>query len=108
MVLFADFDGGGLLRDPSCEAGASRSLGSPRFLSAHLHIGRATADRKWKVAKEMVGRRLSQAEREEVVGQVGIRAVCPGYEELIGAKKHLVLGLLTNTGPGSNSFATGL
>src|SRR5262249_55785996 len=30
------------------------------------------------------------------------------YEECIGAKKHLVLGLLTNTGPESNSFATGL
>jgi len=30
------------------------------------------------------------------------------YVEFIGAKKHLVLGLLTNTGPGSNSFATGL
>jgi hypothetical protein len=44
---------------------------------------------------------------EEVAGELGIRAV-PDYEECIGAKKHLVLGLLTNTGPGSNSFATGL
>ena len=29
-------------------------------------------DRKWKVAKQMVGRRLSQ--EEEVVGEVGMRA----------------------------------
>jgi hypothetical protein len=30
------------------------------------------------------------------------------YQEFIGAKKHLVLGLLSNAGQGSNSFATGL
>ena len=30
----------------------------------------------------------------------------PGYEEFIGAKKHLVLGVSPHTGPqGSNSFA---
>jgi hypothetical protein len=31
------------------------------------------------------------------------------YEEFVGAKKHLVLGLLSQTGPPqrSNSFATG-
>jgi len=35
---------------------------------------------------------------EEVVGEVGMRTV-PGYEECIGAKKHLVLGLLSHTAP---------
>jgi hypothetical protein len=35
-------------------------------------------DRKWKVPKEMVGRRLSQAEGKEVVGEVGMRAVLTG------------------------------
>jgi|SRR6516162_4887477 len=60
---------------------------------------------KWKVAKEMIGRRLSQGGSEEVVGEVGIRAV-PDYEEFIGAKKHLVLRLLSQNGPqGSKSFA---
>jgi hypothetical protein len=45
---------------------------------------------------------------EEVVGEVGIRAVLD-YEEFIGAKKHLVLGLLSHTGPaqGSAEFTIG-
>jgi len=30
------------------------------------------------------------------------------YEECIGAKKHLVVGLLPNSWKGSNSFGTGL
>jgi len=34
---------------------------------------------------------------EEVVGEVGMRAVAD-YEEFIGAKKHLVFGLLSHTG----------
>jgi hypothetical protein len=43
---------------------------------------------------------------EEVVGEVGIRG--SGYEECIGAKKYLVLGLLSHTGPErSNSVAIG-
>ena len=33
---------------------------------------------------------------EEVVGEVGMRAV--DYEECIGAKKHLVLGVLSQIG----------
>jgi hypothetical protein len=45
---------------------------------------------------------------EEIVGEVGIRAV-PDYVEFIGAKKHLVLGLSSHAGPpqGSNSFSIG-
>ena len=35
---------------------------------------------------------------EEVVGEVGMRAV-PDYEECIGGKKHLVLGAFSYTGP---------
>src|SRR5262245_16626859 len=48
------------------------------------------------------------AGRSKDVREVGIRAV-PDYEEFIGAKKHLVLGLSSHTGPpqGSNSFAIG-
>ena len=45
---------------------------------------------------------------EEVVGEVRMRTV-PDYVEFIGAKKHLVLGLSSYTGPlqGSPTFATG-
>jgi hypothetical protein len=45
---------------------------------------------------------------EEIVGEVGLRAV-PDYEEFIGAKKHLVLGSLSYIGPpqGKNSVAIG-
>jgi len=32
----------------------------------------------------------------------------PDYQGFIGAKKHLVLGLLSNAGQGSNSLGTGL
>jgi hypothetical protein len=40
--------------------------------------------------------------------EVGMRQ-CPGYEEFIGAKKHLVLILTSEADPnGSNSLGTGL
>ena len=38
------------------------------------------------------------------VGEVGMRAV-PYYQEFIGAKKHLVLGLLSHTFPSQGSYA---
>ena len=34
---------------------------------------------------------------EEVVGEVGMRAL-PDYVEFIGAKKHLVLGVVSHSG----------
>ena len=40
---------------------------------------------------------------EEVVGELGMRGV-PDYVEFIGAKKHLVLGLLSHTFPSQGSY----
>ena len=69
-------------------------------------------DRKWKVAKQMIGRRLSQEEAKRLLAKIGMKdGACfdVRYEGFIGAKKHLVLGSLSYIGPpqGKNSVAIG-
>ena len=65
-------------------------------------------DRKWRVPKEMIGRRLSQEKAKRLLAKFRIRAV-PVYQEFIGAKQHLVLALLSHICPsqGSNALARG-
>src|SRR5262249_8227928 len=72
-------------------------------------VGNAPHARPGVLGGQLIGNRASFLCTEAPMLRVPDE--CSGwhdYQEFIGAKKHLVLGLLTNTGPGSNSFATGL
>src|SRR5262249_35385274 len=55
----------------------------------------------------MIGVTAVSRGSEEVVGEVRMRAV-PDYQEFIGAKKHLVLGLLSHAGSPRKDHALGV
>jgi len=71
--------------------------------------------RTWPLGVVSSGYDPKRTYRGPALPMTGVRAVLhleravPDYEEFIGAKKHLVLGLSSHTGPpqGSNSFAIG-
>jgi hypothetical protein len=58
-------------------------------------------DRKWRVAKAMIGRRLSQADAKRLLARSNDGR--SAYQEFIGAKKHLVLGAVSHTDPPQGS-----